>query len=177
MANTPTRPAQAPDPVRDAKTQHVHAPDIEAQCEEAGLRMTDQRRVIARVLSGTTDHPDVDELYRRVSAIDQTISLSTLYRTLRVLQDAGILERHDFGHGKSHYEAVQTDHHDHLIDVDSGEVVEFSNAEIEQLQERVARELGYELVGHKLELYGRKLARGAGRAVSEHTEVPGDDHQ
>ncbi len=135
---------------------------LETLCEERGLRMTEQRRVIARVLDGAADHPDVDEVYRRVSSVDQSISLSTVYRTLKVLEDAGILERHDFGAGRAHYEMASDDHHDHLIDVDTGDVIEFSNSEIEAIQERVARELGYELVGHKLELYGRAIGKRGG---------------
>jgi Fur family ferric uptake transcriptional regulator len=126
---------------------------IEQLCTEKGLRMTDQRRVIARVLSDATDHPDAEELYRRASAIDPHISIATVYRTVKLFEDAGILERHDFRDGRSRYEEVPDTHHDHLIDVQSGRVIEFRNEEIEQLQRRVAEELGFELVDHRLELY------------------------
>ena len=121
--------------------------------------MTGQRRTIARVLSLATDHPDVEEVHRRANAVDSGISLSTVYRTLKLFADKGILERHDFGHGRGHYEEASRRHHDHLVDVESGRVIEFSNEEIEALQERVARELGFKLVGHKLELYGVPLAK------------------
>src|SRR5271155_2084342 len=126
---------------------------IEGLCAEKGLRMTDQRRVIARVLSDSTDHPDAEELYRRAAAVDPHISIATVYRTVRLFEDAGILERHDFRDGRSRYEEVHDSHHDHLIDVHSGRVIEFRNDEIEQLQRRVAEELGFELVDHRLELY------------------------
>jgi len=132
---------------------------IESRCAECGLRMTGQRRVIARVLSSATDHPDVEEVHRRAHAIDQRISLSTVYRTLKLFAGKGILERHDFGHGRGRYEAAPREHHDHLVDIESGRVIEFSNADIEALQERIARELGFELVGHRLELYGVPLAK------------------
>lgn len=130
---------------------------IERQCAERGMRITDQRRVIARVLSDADDHPDVEEVHRRANALDKRISLSTVYRTVRLFEDAGILERHDFGDGRARYENTESEHHDHLIDVKSGRVIEFQNAEIEKLQEKIARELGFELVGHKLELYARPL--------------------
>jgi Fur family ferric uptake transcriptional regulator len=132
---------------------------LEKRCAEYGLRMTGQRRVIARVLSAATDHPDVEEVHRRAHAIDQRISLSTVYRTLKLFSAKGILERHDFGHGRGRYEAALRGHHDHLVDVDSGRVIEFSNPDIEALQERVARDLGFELVGHRLELYAVPLAK------------------
>jgi Fur family ferric uptake transcriptional regulator len=132
---------------------------IESRCAEYGLRMTGQRRVIAEVLSCATDHPDVEEVHRRAHAIDARISLSTVYRTLKLFAAKGILERHDFGLGRGRYEAALRGHHDHLLDVDSGRVIEFSNSDIEALQERVARELGFELVGHRLELYGVPLAK------------------
>ncbi len=138
-----------------AKTETL----LESRCAEYGLRMTGQRRVIARVLSAATDHPDVEEVHRRAHAVDQRISLSTVYRTLKLFAAKGILERHDFGHGRAHYEAALRDHHDHLVDVDSGRVIEFSNPDIEALQERVARDLGFELVGHRLELYAVPLAK------------------
>ncbi|MQT12690.1 Fur family transcriptional regulator [Segnochrobactrum spirostomi] len=121
------------------------------------MRMTDQRRVIARVLEAAEDHPDVEELHRRANAIDDRISISTVYRTVKLFEDAGIIERHDFRDGRSRYETVQEDHHDHLIDLRSGIVVEFRNEEIERLQEFIARELGYKLVDHRLELYGIPL--------------------
>ncbi|WP_300542754.1 Fur family transcriptional regulator [Maricaulis sp.] len=130
---------------------------IEKLCVEKGLRMTDQRRVIARVLSAADDHPDAEELHRRASAEDPRISLATVYRTVRLFEDAGIIERHDFRDGRSRYEEVGDEHHDHLIDLKSGEVVEFVNEEIERLQEAIARKLGYKLVDHRLELYGVPL--------------------
>ncbi len=132
---------------------------IESRCAEYGLRMTGQRRVIAQVLSAATDHPDVEEVHRRAHALDERISLSTVYRTLRLFADKGILERHDFGHGRGRYEPASRAHHDHLVDIETGRVIEFSNPDIEVLQERVARELGFELVGHRLELYGVPLAK------------------
>src|ERR1700733_13973997 len=127
---------------------------IEKICAEKGLRMTDQRRVIARVLSDSADHPDAEELYRRASAIDPQISIATVYRTVKLFEDAGILERHDFRDGRSRYEEVPESHHDHLIDVATGSVIEFRNEDIEKLQRRVAEELGFELIDHRLELYG-----------------------
>ena len=127
---------------------------IEKACVDKGLRMTEQRRVIARVLSDAADHPDAEELYRRASAIDPHISIATVYRTVKLFEDAGILERHDFRDGRSRYEEVPESHHDHLIDIQSGSVIEFRNDEIETLQRRVAEELGFELVDHRLELYG-----------------------
>lgn len=132
---------------------------IEARCAEYGLRMTGQRRVIARVLATANDHPDVEELHRRAHAVDAKISLSTVYRTIKLFAAKGIIERHDFGHGRGRYEEASRAHHDHLVDVESGRVIEFSNQAIEALQERIARELGFELVGHKLELYGVPLAK------------------
>jgi Fur family transcriptional regulator, ferric uptake regulator len=132
---------------------------IEARCADYGLRMTGQRRIIARVLSAANDHPDVEELHRRAHAIDAKISLSTVYRTIKLLAAKGIIERHDFGHSRGRYEEASREHHDHLVDVNSGRVIEFSNREIEDLQERIARELGFELVGHKLELYGVPLPK------------------
>ncbi|MDX5361905.1 MAG: transcriptional repressor [Alphaproteobacteria bacterium] len=131
--------------------------EIERLCDEKGLRMTEQRRVIARVIAESDDHPDVEELHRRASAIDRRISISTVYRTVRLLEEAGIIERHDFKDGRSRYEEAGEDHHDHLIDLQSGEIVEFVNEEIERLQEKIARELGYRLVDHRLELYAVPL--------------------
>ena len=130
---------------------------IEKLCVAKGLRMTDQRRVIARVLSASDDHPDAEELHRRAAAEDSRISLATVYRTVRLFEEAGIVERHDFRDGRSRYEEVGDEHHDHLIDLKSGEVVEFVNEEIEALQEAIARKLGYKLVDHRLELYGVPL--------------------
>lgn len=122
--------------------------------------MTKQRSIIARVLSAATDHPDVEEVYRRAHEVDSRISLSTVYRTVRLFETEGIIDRHEFGDsGRARYERVRSEHHDHLIDTESGQVIEFKNEEIERLQERVARELGYELVGHRLELYGKLLGR------------------
>ncbi len=138
--------------------------DIEAKCIAAGMRMTDQRRVIARVLSEATDHPDVEEVYRRAIAIDPRISIATVYRTVRLFEEAGILERHDFRDGRARYEPASEEHHDHLIDIETGEVLEFRNEEIERLQVEVARQMGYELVDHRMELYGRRLRTDEGRA-------------
>ncbi|MFG1478436.1 Fur family transcriptional regulator [Xanthobacter sp. V4C-4] len=121
------------------------------------MRMTEQRRVIARVLSGAQDHPDVEELHRRAAAIDDNISISTVYRTVKMLEDAGIIERHDFGDGRARYEQMPDEHHDHLIDLRSGQVIEFRSEEIEELQEVIARRLGFKLRGHRLELYAVPL--------------------
>ena len=131
--------------------------NIERLCEEKGLKMTEQRRVIARVLSWAEDHPNVDEVFLRASKIDSHISLATVYRTVRLFEESGILTRLDFGDGKARYEDSSVDHHDHLIDVETGEIIEFQNDEIERLQGEVARQLGYELVDHRLELYARRL--------------------
>jgi Fur family ferric uptake transcriptional regulator len=133
---------------------------LEELCVERGMRMTEQRRVIARVLESSADHPDVEELYRRSSAVDARISISTVYRTVKLFEDAGIIERHDFRDGRSRYETVPDEHHDHLIDLKSGEVIEFHSPEIEALQERIAREHGFRLVDHRLELYGVPLKEG-----------------
>lgn len=130
---------------------------LERLCAERGMRMTGQRRIIARILSEASDHPDVEEVHRRASAEDSRISLSTVYRTVRLFEEAGILERHEFGDGRARYEQAPREHHDHLIDVDTGTVIEFRNEEIERLQEAIARELGYKLIGHRLELYGEPL--------------------
>ena len=127
---------------------------IEKLCIEKGMKMTEQRRVIARVLSLAEDHPDVEELHRRAAELDPRISIATVYRTVRLWEEANILERHDFGDGRSRYEEVTDDHHDHLIDMKSGRVVEFQNEEIEELQEKIAQAHGMKLVGHRLELYG-----------------------
>ena len=130
---------------------------IEQKCAERSLRMTDQRRVIAKVLSEANDHPDAEELYARASKIDPKISLATVYRTVRLFSDSGIIETHDFRDGRARYEAADEDHHDHLIDVQTGDVIEFMDEEIEELQKKIAEKLGYELVDHRLELYGRKV--------------------
>ena len=130
---------------------------LEDQCVAKGMRMTEQRRIIARVLESAHDHPDVEELYRRSVKVDDNISISTVYRTVKLFEDAGIIERHDFRDGRSRYETVPEEHHDHLIDLRSGKVIEFNNEEIEKLQEVIARELGFKLVDHRLELYGVPL--------------------
>ncbi len=126
---------------------------LEQACIEKGMRMTEQRRVIARVLQAADDHPDVEELYHRAARVDPKISISTVYRTVRLFEDAGIIEKHDFGDGRSRYETIPDEHHDHLIDLKTGNVIEFRNEEIEALQERIARELGYRIVDHRLEIY------------------------
>jgi len=133
---------------------------IELLCNAKGIKMTGQRRTIARVLSESEDHPDVEEVYRRSTAIDVKISIATVYRTVRLFEEAGILERHDFGDGRARYEEIPDEHHDHLIDVRSGRVLEFHNEEIEALQRRIAETLGYRLVGHRLELFAVPLERG-----------------
>ena len=127
------------------------------RCESRGLRMTEQRRTIASVLEDAKDHPDVEELYARASALDPRISLATVYRTVKLFEEAGILEKLEFGDGRARYEDAERDHHDHLIDLKSGDVIEFVDAEIEALQDRIARKLGYRLMGHRLELYGVPL--------------------
>jgi Fur family ferric uptake transcriptional regulator len=127
---------------------------IENLCAQKGMRMTEQRRTIARVLSSSKDHPDVEELHRRAAAVDSRISIATVYRTVRLFEEAGILERHDFRDGRSRYENVPDVHHDHLIDMKTGKVIEFSDPEIERLQREIAKRLGYNLVDHRLELYG-----------------------
>lgn len=133
--------------------------DIEQLCLDKGMRMTDQRRIIARVLSKATNHPDVEDVYQRSTAVDSKISIATVYRTVRLFEEAGILERHDFRDGRSRYEPIPDEHHDHLINLDSGEVLEFHNDEIEKLQEDIAKEMGFKLVDHRLELYGVPLDR------------------
>ncbi|MGN6463095.1 MAG: Fur family transcriptional regulator [Pseudolabrys sp.] len=132
-------------------------PNIEALCASKGMRMTEQRRVIARVLAASDDHPDVEELYRRCVAIDNRISISTVYRTVKLFEDSGIIERHDFREGRARYEQSPESHHDHLINLRTGEVVEFQSEEIEILQREIARKLGYKLVDHRLELYAVPL--------------------
>lgn len=130
---------------------------LEALCAERGLKMTDQRRVIARVLSESSDHPDVESLHKRATAVDPNISIATVYRTVRLFEEAGILAKHDFGDGRARYEETPNEHHDHLIDIQTGRVVEFHSDEIEELQRRIAEKHGYRLVGHRLELYGVPL--------------------
>ena len=134
---------------------------VEQLCIDKGLKMTEQRRVIAKVLSDSDDHPDVEQLYQRASKIDSRISIATVYRTVKLFEEANILDRHDFGDGRARYEERPEEHHDHLIDMNSGEVIEFRDDEIERLQAYVAETLGYKLVGHRLELYGVRL-KGAG---------------
>lgn len=140
---------------------------IEVLCERAGMRMTGQRRVIARILSESDDHPDVEVLHRRAILEDSGISIATVYRTVKLFEEAGILTRHDFGDGRSRYETISEDHHDHLIDLQSGKVIEFSNDAIEELQRQVAEKLGYKLVDHRLELYGVPLEHGKSEGASE----------
>lgn len=130
------------------------AKSLEELCAERGMRMTDQRRVIARILQDAADHPDVEELHRRAAAVDNRISISTVYRTMKLFEDAGIIARHDFRDGRSRYETLPEEHHDHLIDLKNGVVIEFHSPEIEALQEKIAREHGFRLVDHRLELYG-----------------------
>ena len=138
---------------------------IEKKCKLKGVRLTDQRKVIAQVMSdskeryGTKDHPDVDELHKRVSEVDSKISIATVYRTVKLFEESGIIEKHDFKGGKARYEQSPDEHHDHLIDINSGEIVEFVDEDIEKLQNAVAKRLGYKLVDHKLELYGSKIKK------------------
>ena len=127
---------------------------LEYLCVKRGMKMTGQRRVIARVLSDASDHPDVEELYKRSSKVDKNISIATVYRTVRLFEEAGLLDRHDFGDGRARYEEASGEHHDHLIDVESGKVIEFHDETIEELQRQIASRLGYKLVGHRMELYG-----------------------
>ena len=138
---------------------------LEKLCIEKGMKMTAQRRVIARVLSQAHDHPDAEELYRRALTVNPKISIATVYRTVRLFEETGILTRHDFGDGRSRYETAPPEHHDHLIDLDTGKVIEFQDDDIEELQRRVARRLGYRLIGHRLELFG--LAFGDDERSSE----------
>jgi Fur family ferric uptake transcriptional regulator len=147
------RPHLAMEPVLNQKI------DLEQLCAEKGLRITEQRRVIAKVLSESDDHPDVELLHTRAAAVDPRISIATVYRTVRLFEEAGILDRHDFGDGRSRYEPVPEAHHDHLIDVETGKVVEFVDPEVEALQRQIAERLGYRLVDHRMELYGVRLSR------------------
>ena len=134
--------------------------DIEQLCADKGLRITEQRKVIAKVLGESEDHPDVETLHSRAAAVDPNISIATVYRTVRLFEEAGILERHEFGDGRARYEPAGHGHHDHLINVKTGEVIEFKNEQIERLQEAVARVLGFRLIGHRLELFGTPLKPG-----------------
>ncbi len=129
------------------------------RCEQKSLRMTSQRKIIAQVIEDTADHPDVEELYTRASKIDPTISIATVYRTVKLFDEAGILDKLEFGDGRARYEDAERDHHDHLIDINSGSVIEFVDSDIEKLQEKIANKLGYKLMGHKLELYGVPLKK------------------
>lgn len=135
-------------------------PTLEEACVAKGMRMTDQRRVIARVIEDSSDHPDVEELYRRASAIDARISLSTVYRTVNLFEEAGLVTKHDFKDGRARFELIPDEHHDHLIDIRSGKVIEFRNEEIEAIQDVIARKLGYRLVDHRLELYAVPIEGG-----------------
>ncbi|OUX32049.1 MAG: transcriptional repressor [Pelagibacteraceae bacterium TMED268] len=130
--------------------------NIEKKCKDKGVKLTDQRKIIAKVMSESTDHPNVDELYNRVSEVDKKISIATVYRTVKLFEESGILAKHDFKGGKARYEELNEGHHDHLIDIKSGEIIEFVDNEIEELQKKVAEKYGYKLVDHKLELYGIK---------------------
>jgi len=132
---------------------------IEEKCITKGVRLTDQRKIIAEVMSTSNDHPDVDELHKRVNKIDKKISIATVYRTVKLFEESGIVEKHDFKGGKARYEESPEEHHDHLIDINSGEIIEFVDKEIEILQNKVAKKLGYKLVDHKLELYGSKIKK------------------
>ncbi len=132
---------------------------IEDKCKQRGVRLTDQRRLIAKVMNQSSDHPDVDELHKRISKIDEKVSIATVYRTVKLFEETGIIEKHDFKGGKARYEQSSDIHHDHLIDVNTGEIIEFVDEEIEKLQNKVAEKLGYKLVDHRLELYGTKTKK------------------
>ena len=132
---------------------------IEEKCIKKGVRLTDQRRLVAKIMSESVDHPDVDELHKRVSKLDSKISIATVYRTVKLFEESGIVEKHDFKGNKARYEKSPTEPHDHLIDINTGAIIEFVNKEIEDLQEQVAKKLGYKLVDHKLELYGSKIKK------------------
>ena len=131
--------------------------NLEQLCIERGMKMTEQRRIIARVLSDADDHPDVEDVYQRSVQLDPKISIATVYRTVRLFEEAGLLDRHDFGDGRSRYEQASDDHHDHLVDVQSGDIIEFHDEEVEELQRQIAMRLGYSLIGHRMELYGVEL--------------------
>ena len=133
--------------------------DIESKCKQKGVRLTDQRKLIAKIMSETASHPNVDELHKKVNKLDSKISIATVYRTVKLFEEAGIVEKHDFKGNKARYEQAPEEHHDHLIDVNSGEIIEFVNEEIEELQKQVAEKLGYRLVDHRLELYGSKIKK------------------
>ena len=133
--------------------------DLEKKCKQRGVRLTDQRRLIAKVMSNSEDHPDVDELHKRVNKLDTKISIATVYRTVKLFEEAGIVSKHDFKGNKSRYEQTTEEHHDHLIDINTGEITEFVNQDIENLQKKVAEKLGYKLVDHRLELYGTKIKK------------------
>ena len=133
--------------------------DIEDKCIKNGVRLTDQRKLVAKIMSESDDHPDVDELHKRVSEVDSKISIATVYRTVKLFEESGIVEKHDFKGGKARYEQLTDEHHDHLIDINSGEIIEFVDKDIEKLQNEVAKKLGYKLVDHKLELYGSKIKK------------------
>ena len=133
--------------------------DIENKCKQKGVRLTDQRKLIAKVMSESENHPGVDELYKKVNSFDSKISIATVYRTVKLFEEAGIVEKHDFKGNKSRYEQAPKEHHDHLIDINSGEITEFVNEEIEKLQKEIAKKLGYKLVDHRLELYGSKIKK------------------
>jgi Fur family transcriptional regulator, ferric uptake regulator len=133
--------------------------EIENKCLQKGVRLTDQRKLVAQVMSESDDHPDVDELHKRVNKIDSKISIATVYRTVKLFEESGIVSKHDFKGSKSRYEQVPNDHHDHLIDINTGEIIEFVNEDIEKLQKQVAEKLGYKLVDHRLELYGSRIKK------------------
>ena len=133
--------------------------NIEEKCKIKGVRLTDQRRIIAEIMSNATDHPDVDELHKRVNKIEKKISIATVYRTVKLFEESGIVAKHDFKGGKARYEQAPDEHHDHLIDINSGKIIEFVDKDIEILQNKVAQKLGYKLVDHKLEIYGSKIKK------------------
>ena len=133
--------------------------DIEDKCKQKGVRLTDQRKLIAKIMSESESHPDVDELHKKVSKFDSKISIATVYRTVKLFEEAGIISKHDFKGNKSRYEKATEEHHDHLIDINTGEITEFVNEEIEKLQKQVAEKLGYKLIDHRLELYGSKIKK------------------
>ena len=143
----------------DTKGYSATDSDIEKKCLKKGVRLTEQRKLVAKVLSESGDHPDVDELHKRVSKLDSKISIATVYRTVKLFEEAGILAKHDFKGNKARYEQAPEDHHDHLIDINTGEITEFVNEDIEKLQQKVAKQLGYKLVDHRLELYGTKIKK------------------
>jgi len=153
----------------DKDSEHSLEHSLQEQCARSGMRMTEQRRVIAQVIERAEDHPDVEELYQRAAAIDQRISLSTVYRTLNLFEEAGLVTKHDFKDGRARFEPIPDEHHDHLIDVRSGKVIEFRNEEIEAIQEVIARRLGYRLVDHRLELYAVPIGEPASNRPANHS--------